>query len=124
MSDDQKRIALSHAVEAAWRGFWTRGGASPHVARERGERSLAWLQDRLAEAFTEFDGEPPRKLNLPAPGELIIQMLLSYRRLRAKEGDVVVVLYGDNLAAVLEPDAPRVKALIAGIELEKDIADG
>lgn len=44
------------AVDAAWRGFWTRGGASPHVARERGEGSLVWLQEQLEAAFKVIDG--------------------------------------------------------------------
>jgi len=52
----QRILALYAAVQEAWRGFWTRGGASPKIARERGEGSLAWLQDRLTAAFADHDG--------------------------------------------------------------------
>ena len=52
----QRILGLYGAVQTAWRGFWTRGGASPHVAKDRGEGSLAWLLEQLTEAFGEHDG--------------------------------------------------------------------
>lgn len=57
-----------------------------------------------------------------SPGDLMLQMLTAYRKFVEREGHVVVVLYGDNLAAVLEPDAPRVQALIKGIDEETDMS--
>jgi ABC-type hemin transport system ATPase subunit len=59
-------------------------------------------------------------MTVKSPGDLMLQMLTAYRELVKREGHVVVVLYGDNLAAVLDPDAPRVQALIKGIDEETE----
>lgn len=52
LTEDQTRL-LARVTEA-WQGFWTRGGANPPLARDRGDGSLAWLQEALESAFREY----------------------------------------------------------------------
>ncbi len=44
------------AVDAAWRGFWTRGGSSSNELRDRGCGASAWLLEQLLAAFKVIDG--------------------------------------------------------------------
>jgi hypothetical protein len=39
------------AIEAAWTGFWLRGGSSPNELRNRDCGASAWLLERLMAAF-------------------------------------------------------------------------
>jgi len=52
----EREKAQWQAVDAAWRGFWTRGGSSPGELQERGCGASAWLLEHLSVAFKVIDG--------------------------------------------------------------------
>lgn len=56
----EREKAKWQAVDAAWRGFWTRGGSSPGELRNRSCGASAWLLEQLSTAFKMIDGERAR----------------------------------------------------------------